>query len=139
MFFELEDVITGGATGEQQRGAAEGERECSLPDRDWTMPYPVTCACLMSAEMLLFVGLHDGSTIIWDCHLVTQVRVCSMVDVQRNKTLLVKILFCSLTCCRTRHVFEGSLFDADRNTSTLRRGNLRGRGTASALGRICME
>jgi len=34
----------------------------------------VTCACLMSAEMLLFVGLDDGSTVIWDCHLVTQVR-----------------------------------------------------------------
>lgn len=90
MFFEMEDVIAGSATREQQGGSAEQEHECSLPDRDWTMPYSVTCACLMSAEMLLFVGLDDGSTVIWDCHLMTQVRACSMFDADPHITLLVK-------------------------------------------------
>jgi hypothetical protein len=66
MFFELE--------GASCSTAGEGERECSTPDRDWTLPFAVTCSCLMSAEMMLFVGLADGSTVIWDTHLMTQVR-----------------------------------------------------------------
>ncbi|KAK3277005.1 hypothetical protein CYMTET_14959 [Cymbomonas tetramitiformis] len=76
---EAANKVKGATPLEMPEGLEDGHIICR-PTRDWVVPFPITSSCMMPEKQKLFTGLTDGSTIVWDTHLNTQVALQNRME-----------------------------------------------------------